>query len=63
MSQEAIQFVEMVRQAYAQLVKEPVHYLHCQMCGGRTAHKMVARGLWEYYTCQACGCKQSYKVK
>ena len=62
MSKEVQQFVDLVQQAHSQLT-EQVHYMYCQECGGRTAHKLSVRGRWEHYVCRVCGCRKSYKVR
>lgn len=62
MSEATVQFVELVREAHAKIT-EPVYYIYCNECGGRTAHKLKVRGRWEHYSCCACGCQSSYKVR
>lgn len=66
MSEETVQFVEMVRLAAAKLAKkQPAqgnYPMYCEACGCQTNHALTVSGDWEIYAC-ACGTQKRYRVK
>lgn len=74
MTSPSVQFVEMVREAYAKLAKkqaEPVEgdynfklykIMFCEQCGKERVHALDEIGDWEIYTCK-CGCQKRYRVR
>lgn len=68
MSIETVQFVEMIRQAYArqqQVRQKPAVglALYCERCCQVTTHSVHDRGLDEIYTCSVCGQEQVFRVR
>lgn len=64
MSQESVQFTELVRLAAARLNEnnpdKKAHY--CEQCGTQKPHSITTQGQTEIYTCLTCGFQTTYDV-
>jgi uncharacterized Zn finger protein len=60
MSEESVQFIELIRE---QKHKSSLLTRYCQQCQSKTPHSVRDEGREEIYTCQRCGYEQSYTVR
>jgi len=65
MSEESVQFAELVRQAHAALGLQPNERRHfCPICCNETPHSIADLDkLREQFTCQVCGFPSVYTVR
>lgn len=63
MSKEAVQFVELIRQAHSRLEAEvKPRYFWCDHCGMDTLQRIRVEATWEIWTCAECGEQHPYRV-
>lgn len=66
MSKAVLEFIEIAREAYAELQKTEGRKYYCANCGKETAHVFLGdQGIYERYQClePGCGCIRSVAVR